>query len=82
MMQANLLALAAIALWSLLAWLGLQLAHVPPFLLTGIALLVGSLIAVPLAWQCGRLDLSSWKMPWAHLLAAGMGFVRGLASRF
>jgi hypothetical protein len=44
MMQAKLLALAAIALWSLLAWLGLQLAHVPPFLLTGIALLVGSRI--------------------------------------
>jgi drug/metabolite transporter (DMT)-like permease len=73
MMQANLLALAAIALWSLLAWLGLQLAHVPPFLLTGIALLVGSLIAVPLAWQDGRLDLSSWKMPWAHLLLGVYG---------
>jgi drug/metabolite transporter (DMT)-like permease len=70
---ANLLSLAAIALWSLLAWLGLQLAHVPPFLLTGIALLVGSLIALPLSWQDGRLNLSSWKMPWQHVLLGVYG---------
>ena len=65
---ANLLALAAIALWALLAWLGVALSHVPPFLLTGIALLIGSLIALPLSFQNGRLNLSSWKMPWPHLL--------------
>ena len=65
---ANLLALAAIALWALLAWLGVALSHVPPFLLTGIALLIGSLIALPLSFQNGRLNLSSWKMPWSHLL--------------
>jgi drug/metabolite transporter (DMT)-like permease len=64
---ANLLAVAAIALWALLAWLGISLSHVPPFLLTGIALLVGSLIALPLSWQGGRLNLSSWKMPWSSL---------------
>ncbi len=40
-------ALAAIALWALLASLGLALRHVPPFLLTGIALLVGSSLAWP-----------------------------------
>jgi drug/metabolite transporter (DMT)-like permease len=40
-----LLALLAIALWSLLAVLGLSLKHVPPFLLTGIALLIGSVPA-------------------------------------
>ncbi len=64
---ANVLALAAISLWALLAWLGISLAHVPPFLLTGVALLVGSVIALPLMVQKGRLDLRAWKMPWPHL---------------
>lgn len=41
----NLLALGAIALWALLASLGVALSHVPPFLLTGLALLAGSLPA-------------------------------------
>lgn len=50
---ANLLALATIALWASLAALGTALAHVPPFLLTGLGLLAGSLIALPLA----RFDL-------------------------
>ncbi|MEY3153866.1 MAG: hypothetical protein RL109_284, partial [Pseudomonadota bacterium] len=48
-MKSDLLALAAIAMWSTLATLGLSLAHLPPFLLTGLSLLVGSLIAIPLA---------------------------------
>jgi drug/metabolite transporter (DMT)-like permease len=65
--SANLLALAAIALWALLAWLGMALSHVPPFLLTGVALLVGSLIAVPLMFKKGKFDLNAWKMPWQHL---------------
>ncbi len=46
---ANLLALATIALWASLATLGASLAHVPPFLLTGLGLLAGSVIALPLA---------------------------------
>ena len=41
------LALAAIALWSSLAALGTLLSHVPPFLLTGLALLIGSVPAWP-----------------------------------
>ena len=45
-MKADVLALAAIALWGSLAPLGVQLAHIPPFLLTGIGLLIGSLIAL------------------------------------
>ncbi len=45
----TLLALGAIALWGTLAPLGVLLQHVPPFLLTGFGLLVGSLIAVPLS---------------------------------
>jgi hypothetical protein len=40
--MATLLALGAIALWSTLAWLGLALAHLPPFLLVGIALAIGA----------------------------------------
>ena len=50
-MHPNLLALIAIALWSTLAILGVSLAHVPPFLLTGVTLLIGALVALPLLWQ-------------------------------
>jgi drug/metabolite transporter (DMT)-like permease len=46
-MHANLYALGAIALWATLAALGISLAHVPPFLLTGLALLIGSTPALP-----------------------------------
>lgn len=46
-LPATALALLAIALWSLLAMLGLSLRHVPPFLLTGVALLMGSVPAWP-----------------------------------
>lgn len=55
----TLLALAAIALWSSLAVLGTLLSHVPPFLLTGIALLVGSVPAWPFYKQ--------WRVSWAAL---------------
>ena len=51
--SAHLLALATIALWASLAALGAALAHVPPFLLTGLGLLAGSVIALPLV----RFDL-------------------------
>lgn len=54
-----LLALGAIALWATLASLGVALRHVPPFLLTGLALLVGSLIALPLS----GFQLSRWRVP-------------------
>jgi drug/metabolite transporter (DMT)-like permease len=56
---ANLFALAAIALWATLAALGVSLSHVPPFLLTGIALLIGSLIALPLS----KFDFKQWRVP-------------------
>lgn len=46
-MQANLYALGAIALWAALASLGVSLKHVPPFLLTGLALIIGSILALP-----------------------------------
>ena len=66
-MNANLLALGAIALWASLAALGVALSHVPPFLLTGLSLLVGSLIALPLS----RFDLRQWRVP-ASMLALGV----------
>lgn len=53
-MKADFLALAAVALSGSLAPLGVKLAHSPPFLLTGLGLLVGSVIALPLARQDGQ----------------------------
>ena len=46
-LQANLYALGAIALWASLASLGVSLTHIPPFLLTGITLIIGSVPARP-----------------------------------
>ena len=53
------LALGAIALWASLASLGVALAHVPPFLLTGLALVIGSVPSWPLARR--------WRVPPATL---------------
>jgi len=58
-MNANLFALSAIVLWASLAALGVSLSHVPAFLLTGLALLAGSLIALPLS----RFDWRQWRVP-------------------
>jgi len=57
-MQANLYAFAAIALWASLAALGVALRHVPPFLLTGITLMVGSVLAWPMVARWPKL----WKI--------------------
>ncbi len=62
-MNATLFALGAIALWATLASLGVALAHVPPFLLTGLALVIGSVPAWPLARR--------WRVP-ASTLALGV----------
>jgi drug/metabolite transporter (DMT)-like permease len=67
--QATLLALGAIALWGTLAPLGVLLQQVPPFLLTGLGLLVGSLIALPLSG--GRL--AAVKVPLRTLLLGVYG---------
>ena len=47
MSPATLLALGAIAFWATLASLGTALSHVPPFLLTGLALAIGSVLSLP-----------------------------------
>jgi drug/metabolite transporter (DMT)-like permease len=62
-MSPNLHALGAIALWASLASLGVALKHVPPFLLTGVALVIGSIPAWPLVKQ--------WKVP-PRTLALGI----------
>ena len=62
-MTATWLAIGAIALWATLASLGVALAHVPPFLLTGLALLIGSVPSWPLARQ--------WRVP-VSTLALGI----------
>jgi drug/metabolite transporter (DMT)-like permease len=62
-MHPNIYALGAIALWALLASLGVALKHVPPFLLTGLALVIGSVPAWPLYQQ--------WKVP-PRTLALGI----------
>ena len=67
MHKSGLLALGAIALWASLAMLGVRLAHLPPFWLTGVALLMGSVIALPLS----RFDFSQWRVP-ARTLALGI----------
>ena len=58
-MTGTLCALGAIALWATLASFGVALAHVPPFLLTGLALIVGSVPSWPLARR--------WRVPPATL---------------
>jgi drug/metabolite transporter (DMT)-like permease len=67
--SALLLALGAIVLWGTLAPLGVSLQHLPPFLLTGLGLLVGSLIGLPLSgW-----NLASWKVPRSTLVLGVYG---------
>lgn len=68
----TLLALGAIALWGTLAALGVALAHVPPFLLTGLALGVGGLLALPLS----GFRLGQWRVP-LPTLALGVGGLFG-----
>lgn len=66
-MHANLYALGAIALWASLASLGVSLTHIPPFLLTGIALIIGS---VPV-WPFVLRDPTQWRIP-LRTLALGV----------
>jgi drug/metabolite transporter (DMT)-like permease len=66
-MSATLYALAAIALWSTLASLGTALRQLPPFLLTGLALMIGSVISWPLVLR----DRRAWAVP-ARTLALGV----------
>ena len=66
-MPANLYALGAIALWTTLAAFGVYLKHIPPFLLTGLALLAGSTLALPQL----AMNRQAWRVP-ATTLALGV----------
>lgn len=60
-------ALLAIALWATLASLGTALSHLPPFLLTGLALIIGSVPSWPLVLH----DRNAWRVP-LRTLALGI----------
>ena len=62
-MPANLLALAAIVLWGTLAWLGVRLSAVPPFLLVGTALGIAGVLSLP-TWR-------QWRFSW-RVIALGV----------
>ncbi|MDP9994631.1 drug/metabolite transporter (DMT)-like permease [Variovorax boronicumulans] len=66
-MSSTVYALLAIALWTSLASLGTALSHLPPFLLTGLALMIGSVPSWPLALR----DRRAWKVP-PRTLALGI----------
>ena len=57
-------ALLSVLLWSGAAWLSLKLAHIPPFLLVGISLLIGAV--------CGLPRLRDWRAVTPRLLALGV----------
>lgn len=68
-MKADLLALGAIVLWASLATLATLLSEIPPLLLTGIGLVIGSVISLPLS----GFRLSTWKVPSRTLLVGIYG---------
>lgn len=70
-MEADLLALGAVALWSTVAALGVKLAYIPPFLLTACGLLIGSLLSLLLT----RFRISNWKVPPLTLLLGVYGML-------
>jgi drug/metabolite transporter (DMT)-like permease len=63
-MHPLLLALVSVLLWATLAFLGLKLQHLPPFLLVGIALCIGALASVH--------RLNEWRTVTPKLLALGV----------
>lgn len=71
-MKAEARALGAVVLWASLAPLALQLSEVPPLLLTGTGLLIGSLLAIPISRF--RL-LKSWNVAPATLLLGVFGLL-------
>ena len=62
-LPSSLCALGAIALWASLASLGTALAHLPPFLLTGLALTIGSALSLPRLLR----DRRAWAVPGSTL---------------
>jgi len=68
-MKADLFTLGAIFLWASLASLVTLLSGIPPFLLTGIGLIIGALVSLPAL----RHGLRPWKVPAKTLLLGVYG---------
>jgi drug/metabolite transporter (DMT)-like permease len=68
-MKADLFTLGAIFLWASLASLATLLSNVPPFLLTGIGLIIGALVSLPAL----RSGITQWKIPVKTLLIGVYG---------
>jgi drug/metabolite transporter (DMT)-like permease len=68
-MKADLFTLGAIFLWASLAALATLLSNVPPFLLTGIGLIIGALVSLPAL----RSGITPWKIPVNTLLIGVYG---------
>lgn len=66
-MKSDLAALGAVLLWASLATLSSGLSHIPPLLMTGIGLLIGSVLSLPLS----KFQLASLKVS-PKLLAIGV----------
>jgi drug/metabolite transporter (DMT)-like permease len=79
MMLPLLAAAGAIAMWSTLAALGLSLAHLPPFLLTGCALVIGALPGIA-QWRRWRVAMPTLLLGIFGLF--GFHFLLFLALRF
>jgi drug/metabolite transporter (DMT)-like permease len=68
-MKADLFTLGAIFLWASLASLAKVLSNIPPFLLTGIGLIIGALVSIPSL----RSGFTPWKIPLKTLLIGVYG---------
>jgi drug/metabolite transporter (DMT)-like permease len=68
-MKADLFTLGAIFLWASLASLATLLSNIPPFLLTGIGLIIGALVSLPSL----RSGITPWKIPAKTLLIGVYG---------
>ena len=68
-MKADLFTLGAIVLWASLATLATLLSNIPPFLLTGIGLIIGGLVSLPAL----RSGVTAWKVPLRTLLLGVYG---------
>jgi drug/metabolite transporter (DMT)-like permease len=68
-MKADLFTLGAVVLWASLASLATLLSNIPPFLLTGIGLIIGAAVSLP-ALKSG---IKPWKVPGRTLLIGVYG---------
>jgi drug/metabolite transporter (DMT)-like permease len=68
-MKADLFTLGAIFLWASLASLATLLSDIPPFLLTGIGLIIGGLVSIPSLFS----GIKAWKVPLKTLLIGVYG---------